>query len=56
MAAAALLAEQPAPSDAEIDRAITNICRCGSYTRIRRAVHRAAALAAEATPEEGDSL
>ena len=42
MAAAALLAENPAPTDADIDRAITNICRCGTYPRIRRAIHRAA--------------
>ena len=43
MAAAALLKETPKPSDADIDRAITNICRCGTYTRIRAAVHLAAA-------------
>ena len=42
MAAAALLAKQPHPSDADIDAAMTNICRCGTYQRIRRAVHRAA--------------
>ncbi len=42
MAAAALLAENPAPTDADIDRAVTNICRCGTYPRIRRAIHRAA--------------
>ena len=42
MAAASLLAEKPAPTDAEIDAAMTNICRCGTYTRIRRAIHRAA--------------
>ena len=42
MAAAALLAEQPAPSDEDIDRAITNLCRCGTYQRIRRAIHLAA--------------
>lgn len=42
MAAAALLAENPDPSDADIDRSITNICRCGTYPRIRRAIHRAA--------------
>lgn len=45
LAAAALLAQTPMPSDAEIDAAISNICRCGTYPRIRRAVHRAAALA-----------
>ncbi|ANK80573.1 MAG: (2Fe-2S)-binding protein [Rhizobiales bacterium NRL2] len=42
MAAAALLDEVPEPSDADIDAAITNICRCGTYSRIRRAIHRAA--------------
>jgi isoquinoline 1-oxidoreductase alpha subunit len=42
MAASALLAGNPSPSDAEIDQSITNICRCGTYPRIRRAIHRAA--------------
>lgn len=42
MAAAALLREVPHPSDADIDAAITNICRCGTYQRIRRAIHDAA--------------
>jgi isoquinoline 1-oxidoreductase subunit alpha len=43
MAAAALLARNPSPSDAEIDDAMSgNICRCGTYQRIRRAIHRAA--------------
>lgn len=41
MAAAALLAKNANPSDAEIDAAITNICRCGTYPRIRKAIHRA---------------
>ena len=44
MAATALLRGTPAPSDAEIDDAITNICRCGTYPRLRAAIHRAAAL------------
>ena len=44
MAAAALLEETPDPTDESIDRVMTNICRCGSYTRIRRAIHRAAEL------------
>jgi isoquinoline 1-oxidoreductase subunit alpha len=44
MAVAALLAENPAPSDTDIDHAITNICRCGTYPRIRRAIHAAALL------------
>jgi isoquinoline 1-oxidoreductase alpha subunit len=42
MAVTALLAEKPQPTDADIDAAITNICRCGTYQRIRRAVHAAA--------------
>jgi isoquinoline 1-oxidoreductase alpha subunit len=42
MAAAALLKENPNPSDADIDAAMTNICRCGTYQRIRAAVHTAA--------------
>jgi aerobic-type carbon monoxide dehydrogenase small subunit (CoxS/CutS family) len=46
MAAAALLKANPAPTDADIDRGVNNICRCGTYPRIRKAVHRAAALAA----------
>jgi isoquinoline 1-oxidoreductase subunit alpha len=42
MAVAALLKEKPKPTDAEIDAAITNICRCGTYQRIRAAIHAAA--------------
>ena len=41
MAAVALLAEHPHPTDADID-ALQNVCRCGTYVRIRRAIHRAA--------------
>ncbi|MBI2404402.1 MAG: (2Fe-2S)-binding protein [Gemmatimonadetes bacterium] len=41
MAAAALLARTPRPTDAQIDAAMTNICRCGTYQRIRAAIHRA---------------
>ena len=45
MSAVALLAAKPAPTDADIDSALSgNICRCGTYQRIRAAVHRAAAL------------
>lgn len=48
MSAAALLAAEPEPSDADIDAALAgNICRCGTYQRIRAAVHRAAELAAK---------
>ena len=43
MAAAALLARTPQPSDAQIDEAMTNLCRCGTYQRVRAAIHRAAA-------------
>ena len=39
MAVAALLRDKPSPTDAEIDAAITNICRCGTYQRIRAAIH-----------------
>ena len=42
MAVAALLKGNPQPSDADIDAAITNICRCGTYARIRTAIHTAA--------------
>ena len=42
MAAAALLAAKPAPSDEEIDTAMTNLCRCGTYQRVRKAIHLAA--------------
>ena len=42
MAAAALLKHKPNPSDTDIDEAMTNICRCGTYARIREAVHVAA--------------
>jgi isoquinoline 1-oxidoreductase alpha subunit len=46
MSAAALLAVTPKPTDADIDAALTgNICRCGTYQRVRAAVHRAAELA-----------
>jgi isoquinoline 1-oxidoreductase alpha subunit len=48
MAAAALLAAKPKPTDAEIDEAMTNICRCGTYQRIRDGVHMAAELAGRA--------
>ena len=45
MSAVALLAKNPTPSDADIDQAMSgNICRCGTYPRIRAAVHRAAVL------------
>jgi isoquinoline 1-oxidoreductase alpha subunit len=43
MAVSALLAETPKPTDDEIDATVSNICRCGTYPRIRKAVHQAAA-------------
>lgn len=50
MAAAALLAKKPQPSDKDIDEAMTNICRCGTYMRIRAAIHRAAGMSRASTP------
>ena len=47
MATVDFLTRNPTPSDADIDEGITNICRCGTYARIRRAIHRAAELAGE---------
>ncbi len=44
MTAAALLHKQPNPSDADIDTQITNACRCGTYHRVRQAIHRAAGM------------
>ena len=44
MSAVALLKANPKPSDKDIDEVLSNICRCGTYSAIRRAVHRAAAL------------
>ena len=44
MAVSALLKQRPNPSDDQIDATITNICRCGTYTAIRRAIHRAAEI------------
>ncbi len=53
LAATALLAGKPKPTDAEIDAAMSgNICRCGTYQRIRQAVHRAAELMAAAPAQE----
>jgi isoquinoline 1-oxidoreductase alpha subunit len=53
MSAVALLQQKPKPTDADIDQAMNgNICRCGTYVRIRQAVHRAAALAAASTTNQ----
>lgn len=46
MAAAALLEKKPRPTDADIDEAITNLCRCGTYQRVRAAIKRAAGVQA----------
>jgi len=54
MSAAALLSANPKPTDADIDRAMAgNICRCGTYARIRRAILRASAIMAAGTPPAG---
>ena len=47
MAAAALLKKNPKPTDKDIDEAMTNICRCGTYQRVRAGVHKAAQIAAD---------
>jgi isoquinoline 1-oxidoreductase alpha subunit len=53
MAASALLAQKPKPTDAEIDAAMSgNICRCGTYQRIRTAVHRASELMVSGSRKE----
>ena len=51
MAAAALLKDNPNPSDADIDDKVTNICRCGTFNRVRRGIH----LAAEINSKRGRS-
>lgn len=53
MAATALLAENPDPTDDDIDVAMSNICRCGTYPRVRKAIHRAASMMrASALPQD----
>ena len=52
MAVAAMLERLPSPSDEDIDRDHTNICRCGTYARIRKAIHRAAELSREGSGDE----
>ena len=49
MAAAALLKDKPKPTDADIDAAMTNICRCGTYNRVRAAIKQAAGMPATAS-------
>jgi len=51
MTAVELLRRNPQPSDADIDRSMTNICRCGTYVRIRKAIHHAAELMAQGAPD-----
>jgi isoquinoline 1-oxidoreductase subunit alpha len=48
MAVAALLAQKPKPTDADIDESITNICRCGTFQQVREAIHAAAKASAKA--------
>ena len=55
MAAAALLAANPRPTDKDIDAAMTNICRCGTYQRIREAVHLAAGNSRQANAADRKS-
>jgi aerobic-type carbon monoxide dehydrogenase small subunit (CoxS/CutS family) len=52
MAVADLLQQVPNPSDEDIDRLHNNICRCGTYYRMRKAIHRAAAILADRPDEE----
>src|SRR5271165_1523895 len=56
MAAVALLADNPKPTDADIDAALTNICRCGTYQRVRAAVHAAAGRIREASGGRAASM
>jgi isoquinoline 1-oxidoreductase subunit alpha len=55
MAAAALLREYPNPTDEQIDAAMTNICRCGTYPRVRAAIHKAAANRRNGKQRSGSS-
>jgi isoquinoline 1-oxidoreductase alpha subunit len=52
MSAAALLAKKPRPTDADIDEAMTNLCRCGTYARVRKAIHAVATPVASVRPAE----
>lgn len=55
MASAALLADKPKPTDADIDSQITNICRCGTFQRVRKGIHLAAEIQARQT-DSGDGV
>ena len=48
MAAVSLLQRKPNPTDKDIDRGMLNLCRCGTYSRVRKAIHRAAEMMTEA--------
>lgn len=50
MSAAALLEKKPKPTDADIDAAVTNLCRCGTYARVKKAIHAAAEMPSRPTP------
>jgi isoquinoline 1-oxidoreductase alpha subunit len=54
MTVAGLLQRTPSPGDSEIDANVTNLCRCGTYPRIRRAIHRLAVAASESEKTLGD--
>ncbi|MFA5914020.1 MAG: (2Fe-2S)-binding protein [Burkholderiales bacterium] len=54
MSAAALLAKKPKPSDADIDEAMSNLCRCGTYTRVRKAIHALADAASAGKESPGE--
>jgi isoquinoline 1-oxidoreductase alpha subunit len=51
MSAAALLAKTPKPSDADIDEAMSNMCRCGTYARVRTAIHALAGEKVDGKPQ-----
>jgi isoquinoline 1-oxidoreductase alpha subunit len=54
MSAAALLQKHPKPTDQQIDEAMDgNLCRCGTYLRVRQAIHKAAAMPAHSTTQQG---
>jgi len=53
MTAAALLTQSPNPTDAQIDQSMTNLCRCGTYSRIRAGIHRAISVAANTDGKDG---
>ena len=55
MSAVALLQRTPVPTDDEIDNGVTNACRCGTYHRVRHAIHRAAALMSTPPADSGGS-